>query len=300
MQLDQRDLIEEKDLNTLQKIEDSGLRLQEQGHLLEALECMERGLVLRNHFFGPDSLEVKQSCTAVGEMCNLLAMKNLEKNDYAITLELLRKAEILTKKDPLNLAVTYNNVACYHRKQGKLRTALQYLQKSLKIEDKLGKDVKNPADTYLNICAVLSQLGRHQSALEHAQSALIILHETVFKGDKSLDSINKNDDMAPLDRIAVLAIAYYNIGVEQEFLKKSACVQSYQKGSEVAHRFLGCNHSITKKLNKAYLSAQTKLEKNEKTLSHKKELVKKREQHNMRLTLKRMKSKWKNKTGGLT
>lgn len=33
-------------------------------------------------------------------------------------------------------AVTYNNLACYYRRSGKLRSALQYLQQALDIEIK--------------------------------------------------------------------------------------------------------------------------------------------------------------------
>jgi Tfp pilus assembly protein PilF len=55
-------------------------------------------------------------------------------------------------------AVTLNNLGCYYKKKGRLRSALKCLGKALKIESRL-KDVKNPADTHLNICACQSQLG---------------------------------------------------------------------------------------------------------------------------------------------
>jgi hypothetical protein len=61
--------------------------LQQQGNYLEALECMERGLVLRQHFFGADSEEVWRACKVVGEMCNLLAMTYLQQEDFAMVLE---------------------------------------------------------------------------------------------------------------------------------------------------------------------------------------------------------------------
>jgi hypothetical protein len=50
---------------------------------------------------------------------------------------------------------------------GKLRTALQYLEKALDIEQTLPYH-SSKADTHLNICAVLSQLGRHDLAYHHA------------------------------------------------------------------------------------------------------------------------------------
>jgi len=67
---------------------------------------MERGLVLRQHFFGADSDEVWRACKTVGEMCNLLAMTYLQQEDFAMVLELLKKAEILTERDKAQLLST--------------------------------------------------------------------------------------------------------------------------------------------------------------------------------------------------
>ena len=157
---------ENAELLALQRIDDTCVKLQEQGKYLEALECMERGLVLRQHFFGADSDEVWRACKTVGEMCNLLAMTYLQQEDFGMVLELLKKAEILTERDEAGRAVTYNNLACYYRRQGKLHAALSYLQKALRIESRL-EQVDNPADTHLNMCAVLSQLGRHAGKLKY-------------------------------------------------------------------------------------------------------------------------------------
>jgi tetratricopeptide (TPR) repeat protein len=223
---------------------------------------MERGLVLRQHFFGADSSEVWRACKVVGEMCNLLAMTYLQQEDFGMVLELLKKAEILTERDPSGRAVTFNNLACYYRRQGKLHASLQYLQKALKIESRL-QEVANPADTHLNACAVLSQLGRHQSALEHAQSALILLQEELFRGVNPAPASGSGgggaDEPEPpkADRIAVLAIAYHNIGVEQEFLHKfDQSLSSYRKGVEVGERYLGPDHSITVTLRNSCVAAR--------------------------------------------
>lgn len=240
------------ELIALQRLDETSAQLQKQGNYLEALECMERGLVLRQHFFGAESDEVWSACKTVGEMCNLLAMTYLQQEDFNMVLELLKKAEILTERDPMGRAATYNNLACYYRRQGKLHAALQYLQKALKIEAKL-QNVQNPADTHINACAVLSQLGRHQSALEHAQNALILLQEELLSPPGGASS------SAPpqADRIAVLAIAYHNIGVEHEFLKRyEQSMQSYRKGVEVAERYLGSKHPICVTLKNSLVSAK--------------------------------------------
>ena len=240
------------ELLALQRLDETCAQLQKQGNYLEALECMERGLVLRQHFFGSDSDEVWSACKTVGEMCNLLAMTYLQQEDFNMVLELLKKAEILTEKDAAGRAATFNNLACYYRRQGKLHAALQYLQKALKIEARL-TNVQNPADTHINACAVLSQLGRHQTALEHAQNALILLQEELLSPPGAAGT------SAPpqADRIAVLAIAYHNIGVEQEFLKRyEQSMLSYRKGVEVAERYLGAKHPICITLKNSLVAAK--------------------------------------------
>lgn len=123
---------------------------------------------------------------------------------------------------------------------------------ALKIESKL-TNVQNPADTHINACAVLSQLGRHQAALEHAQNALILLQEELLAPPGS------GTAAAPpqADRIAVLAIAYHNIGVEQEFLKRyEQSMLSYRKGVEIGERYLGPKHAICITLKNSLLAAK--------------------------------------------
>jgi hypothetical protein len=48
------------------------------------------------------------------------------------------------------------------------------------------------------------------------------------------------------DRIAVLTIAYHNLAVEQEFLKKyHEAVESYRIAADFADRYLGPTDGIT-------------------------------------------------------
>ncbi|CAK4132607.1 unnamed protein product [Aphanomyces euteiches] len=107
---------EQSQLQALQKLDEQCVQYQLQGNYVAALECMERALVLRRHFFGLDSTEVRESCKAVSEMCNLLSMTFLQQEKYTITLELLKKAEILTEHHPQERATTLNNMACYYRR----------------------------------------------------------------------------------------------------------------------------------------------------------------------------------------
>lgn len=112
--------------------------------------------------------------------------------------------------------------------------------------------MQNPADTHINACAVLSQLGRHQTALEHAQSALILLQEELLSPPGVVGAAPPQ-----ADRIAVLAIAYHNLGVEQEFLKRfEQSVISYSKGVEVAERYLGPKHAVCVTLKNSLAAAK--------------------------------------------
>lgn len=56
---------------------------------------------------------------------------------------------------------------------------------------------------------------RHAQALEHAQSALILLQEEIFAPGPDGRPPTEEELANKTDRLAVLGIAYHNIGVEQ-------------------------------------------------------------------------------------
>lgn len=100
------------------------------------------------------------------------------------------------------------------------------------------------ADTHLNTCAVLSQLNRHDIAMNHAHQAIMIVQATLLmnflpnkdKQKKSGAGRAREDQHLTKefkDRIAVLTIAYHNLGVEQEFMKM---VSSFSTNSLLAPR----------------------------------------------------------------
>lgn len=93
-------------------------------------------------------------------------MAHLQKEDYKLCQDLLKKAEIFTESNDRMKAITFNNYACLFRKTNKLRNALSYLEKALDLEyrclnssadvvDECLK-VSNPCEIHLNICAILS------------------------------------------------------------------------------------------------------------------------------------------------
>lgn len=86
-------------------------------------------------------------------------------------------------------------------------------------------------------------------------SAVILLQEMMLR--KKLDPTSaQEDDLedAPAtqnkdtnkDKVAVLAIAYHNMGVEQEFLRSyPAAILSYKKAVNFAEKNLGAEDGIT-------------------------------------------------------
>jgi len=231
----------------LQQTQNVCIKLQTQGMYPEALKYMERCLTLTSELHGPESGLAWEARKNVADLCNMLAMNALNTGEMEQCYTLLTRAEQLTagkggapQTDRLRLrAVTLNNLGCYYKKKGRLRSALKCLGKALKIESRL-RDVKNPADTHLNICACQSQLGRHTEALEHAQAALILLQDELFS------SSGEEVAAPPKERVAVMAIAYHNVAVEQEYLKKyELAIQSYRKALEIAEKHLGPDQGIT-------------------------------------------------------
>lgn len=232
----------------LQQTQNVCIKLQTQGMYPEALKYMERCLTLTSELHGPESSLAWEARKNVADLCNMLAMNALNTGEMEQCYTLLTRADQLTggkagapQADRLRLrAVTLNNLGCYYKKKGRLRSALKCLGKALKIEARL-KDVKNPADTHLNICACQSQLGRHTEALEHAQAALILLQDELFSSSSGMEA-----EGPPKERVAVMAIAYHNVAVEQEYLKKyDLAIQSYTKAKEIAEKHLGPNQGIT-------------------------------------------------------
>jgi len=63
------------------------------------------------------------------------------------------------------------------------------------------------------------------------------------------------------DRTAVLAIAYHNMGVEQEFLRSyPAAILSYKKAVNFAEKNLGTDDGITQNLRNVFENAKLELD----------------------------------------
>merc|ERR1719240_1226692 len=169
---------------------------------------------------------------------NTLGMKHLKDGNTDTSCKFFEKAEALT--DPANLhmnadsrmvlrAVTYNNMGCFYKSMSKLHTALQYLRKAEKIEERSRAKCQNPAGTHLNLCALLSQMGKHQEALQHAERARKLLEA----GGLPERPESGNSE-------SLICVAYFNMGAEFEHMKKtSEALWAYQRAYESCISELG-------------------------------------------------------------
>lgn len=192
----------------MEALESQGEQLQREAKYREALDKYQEILEFNRNYFGAESEEYDRISIKMCELCNLVAMIFLQKDKFDLTLIFLQKADSLAVSNPKYLAITLNNKACYYRKTGKLRTALQCLQDALTLEWKSKKE-DTLADTYLNLCAVLSQLGRHKEALENVLFSITLLQEEIL-GNQKIGT----------ERLLVLTIAYHNLAVELEHLSR--------------------------------------------------------------------------------
>lgn len=95
---------------------------------------LEEAFHLKINAYGEDSEEVLKTSEKLCELCNLIAMVCLTRERFDACFEFLKKASVLCENSFNFKAVTYNNMACYYRRTGKIRTALDYLKKALDIE----------------------------------------------------------------------------------------------------------------------------------------------------------------------
>ena len=102
--------------------------MQRDAKYREALDKYQEILEFNKNYYGGDSEEYERVSIKMCELCNLIAMIFLQKEKFDLCLIFLQKADALAVRHPKHLAITLNNKACYYRKTGKLRTALQCLQ----------------------------------------------------------------------------------------------------------------------------------------------------------------------------
>lgn len=241
----------------LDELDRNVAELKKQGKYTEALELLEQGLAIRKTRFGENSEEVKISYKQLCELCNILATFYMQREDSHLALDLLKRAEILSEHDQHAQAITFNNLSCYYRKANQPGKALKYLKTALVLE----QDIPN---THLNLCAVYSQMGKHEAALSCAMQAVIILQESVLG---VLEDEGKVKEVAP-----VLVVAYHNMAVELEYLKRNTeALTMYGKAVKFAEDYLEDGHTVIENVKSVYQNAMREEAKRKKKAKGKKQ-----------------------------
>ncbi|KAL3917937.1 MAG: hypothetical protein SGPRY_006203 [Prymnesium sp.] len=231
-------------------MEASAYTLLEEGRIDEALPLLEAALA--EHQRQSSSHEAKRCSRTAVDACNSSAMQLLQYDRFTECYKLLKHAEALcrhhgsapprlastqraqlafTIRRPM-LAVTLNNLACYHRRRGHTKIALSLLLRALDVESRC--QAHKPADTHLNMCVVLSQElsageGKGNGRVEKTdEQELSQIDGPVHawaraKAERGDGESEINDSLAapsaaPTARVTVLAICMHNLGIEQERL----------------------------------------------------------------------------------
>jgi len=129
----------------INRLEEKAISLKNAKKYLESLKKYEEVIQLKKEALGDRNESTIRTSSEAAIVCNILSMSFLQKGNsiyvdelclenYAVALELLKKAEAFTEDGDRYRAVTYNNFACIFRRTKKLRSALSYLEKALEIE----------------------------------------------------------------------------------------------------------------------------------------------------------------------
>ncbi len=171
----------------------------------------------------------------------------LSSGDPLGSVALLTQAERLLLKYDSSSALSdagwllYNNLACGYKRLGKPQDAIKCLDHCLSEYARRGSP-RNLPMTYLNRSAVLSQAGRHDTALASAATAvsrcqdIILSLEIRMKADGAADKLVMEKEREEV--VSMLAIACYNVGIQNEFLgKHRVAFQEYCKARELVRDF---------------------------------------------------------------
>ncbi len=199
---------------------------------------------------------------------NKNSMELLQAGKPKSSLRLLHRAEKLLgefkcKELAFLTNLTYNNLACVHKRRGRLVSALKALEKGTAVCVEFNER-ENVSITHLNICAILSQLGNHSAAAEEAKKAAFQCQEDFDRISLQLRANPNSAKLArdKLEKTSLLAISYYNMGVQLEFLKNIREARDwYQKASRTVEGNLEIDLRLKASFYAALKQAERKCQK---------------------------------------
>lgn len=169
---------------------------------------------------------------------NELALILIGEEKFQESLKYLRKAESLSYQSNRHKAQTFNSIATFYKKQGKINTALKYIERSISLFPH--------GLAYLNLSSVLNVQGSFDKALEVSMHSIIFVQDEVIEEKTDKESIS-------VENAELLAVAFYNLAVQLEYLKRTDEASSYYKKSvEFSSKYLPEGNSIRDILKQIY------------------------------------------------
>jgi len=85
----------------IKNLEQSARQYQQESKYVEAIGILEELLKIKKAQYGTTSREFSKSCKQLCEICNILAVYYLKKEDISSALDLLKKSEELCENNEL-------------------------------------------------------------------------------------------------------------------------------------------------------------------------------------------------------
>ena len=114
----------------------------------------------------------------------------------------------------------------------------------LELQMKEETNLTQVASTQLNVCAILSGLNKHEDAASVAETAVSNLLEAVKAARLKIEDSKKSESLE-----STLSVAYYNLGVELEFLGKEEYAVKAWKRAKYYSKDGNFNLKVTESIN---------------------------------------------------
>lgn len=206
------------DLRVLDSLDVSAESLLKQGKVEKALDYMQMATRFRRRLYGDRSEDTLEYCRKMMKTALQATAQRLESKQAASAIPLLEAVQQAVSGIPVDLLASevcglHNSLALSYRRQGDVRTAKHHITKALQVAETCPAAQMDRAAAHLNMCVLQSTLGQHKEALGAGLKAVQYAQEDLVE-------VSLGDKASRGEKVSVLAVAYHNVGVEQEHLKR--------------------------------------------------------------------------------
>ena len=213
----------------------------------KALDFMSQLLKMKSSYFGEDSSEVTSYISYILTTISSASLKLIENDKIRSSISILRSCLMIINTFPLStqqnrllskeISQTLHTFSCSLRKSGELSLSEKYALKSLtfcrsKSSERLLSSI------YLNLCNIYSLQSDHKKAIKFCTLA-VQLAEADYFNSKRLKPVEQQSQ-----EISVLAVAYHNLAVEEEYMKNyEVSLSWYYKALRFLEKHANFNNS---------------------------------------------------------